>query len=430
MPANATKASRTLKVSCHSKEPKDDYLIGEGEVDISETLETGEFDGAYFCRVHLSKESRRLTYHPFHIVYLRLDWVTLKLGENAYRGEVYLEMTFFATDRRAQLARRASKLSPNERLSRPTQPYSPAQSNGHLHPNPHRASSAGGLAPQTSQVSISPPKKDDPLPPVPVAAGGIPESLRPAVGKPAGPARIPTILRPGGPPHPSAAVSSSSAPSASSSPGPVYESTVSSPAHSPRPYTPQQQQAQYPGVAPSPGPGPSYTSQAYVPPHHTHTPLPHAYNSHTYNYNNTVTASHPPQVYNNLNNTTTITTANAAVQEQPFGYSPAPSPTVPAVFPGSGRQAATPPAFLSGRSSFSSSGGGDEEDTYGPLSFPVPNVPMAPAPIPAGPVFGGGGPPPPPHPHPSLSPWLPGQEREREERLAQRYGSPLPSTLR
>ena len=40
-----TKENRALKVSCYAKEPKGDELIGAGEVDIKETLKTGEFDG-------------------------------------------------------------------------------------------------------------------------------------------------------------------------------------------------------------------------------------------------------------------------------------------------------------------------------------------------------------------------------------------------
>ena len=39
-------SNRTLTVSVFSEEKKDDELLGEGTVDISETLKTGEFDGA------------------------------------------------------------------------------------------------------------------------------------------------------------------------------------------------------------------------------------------------------------------------------------------------------------------------------------------------------------------------------------------------
>lgn len=53
-----------MKVSCYAKEPKEDDLIGVGEIDISETLESGEFDGpllsllSYFDSV--SDRRRRL----------------------------------------------------------------------------------------------------------------------------------------------------------------------------------------------------------------------------------------------------------------------------------------------------------------------------------------------------------------------------------
>jgi len=43
--ASNAKDARKMKVSCFAKEPKEDVLIGEGSVDINETLETGEFDG-------------------------------------------------------------------------------------------------------------------------------------------------------------------------------------------------------------------------------------------------------------------------------------------------------------------------------------------------------------------------------------------------
>ena len=47
VPVSKSKGARTLKVSCFAKEPKEDNLIGAGEVDITEILKTGEFDGTY-----------------------------------------------------------------------------------------------------------------------------------------------------------------------------------------------------------------------------------------------------------------------------------------------------------------------------------------------------------------------------------------------
>lgn len=41
----ASEATRTLQVSCWSKEPRNDDNVGTGKLDITETLQTGEFDG-------------------------------------------------------------------------------------------------------------------------------------------------------------------------------------------------------------------------------------------------------------------------------------------------------------------------------------------------------------------------------------------------
>lgn len=38
---------RDLKVSCFAKEHRNDDLIGEGTLDITETLRTGKYDGAH-----------------------------------------------------------------------------------------------------------------------------------------------------------------------------------------------------------------------------------------------------------------------------------------------------------------------------------------------------------------------------------------------
>jgi Ca2+-dependent lipid-binding protein len=40
-----SKSNRTLTVSVFSEEKKDDSFLGEGTVDITNTLKTGEFDG-------------------------------------------------------------------------------------------------------------------------------------------------------------------------------------------------------------------------------------------------------------------------------------------------------------------------------------------------------------------------------------------------
>jgi len=41
-----SKTNRTLTISVFSKEKKDDELLGEADVDITDTLKSGEFDGA------------------------------------------------------------------------------------------------------------------------------------------------------------------------------------------------------------------------------------------------------------------------------------------------------------------------------------------------------------------------------------------------
>ncbi|TFK28162.1 hypothetical protein FA15DRAFT_585004, partial [Coprinopsis marcescibilis] len=61
------KKFRTLEVSCWSKEPRSDDLLGKGSIDISETLRTGEFD----------------------------DWIPLNV-DGVIRGDLYLEMTYYA----------------------------------------------------------------------------------------------------------------------------------------------------------------------------------------------------------------------------------------------------------------------------------------------------------------------------------------------
>ena len=44
---SSKKKARTLEVVCWSKEARADEIVGKGEVDITETLKTGEFDGMY-----------------------------------------------------------------------------------------------------------------------------------------------------------------------------------------------------------------------------------------------------------------------------------------------------------------------------------------------------------------------------------------------
>ncbi len=53
--------TRTLEVSCWSKEPRADECVGRGTVDITETLKTGEFDGASRLVLPLRPKSTLLT---------------------------------------------------------------------------------------------------------------------------------------------------------------------------------------------------------------------------------------------------------------------------------------------------------------------------------------------------------------------------------
>ena len=104
-----SKSNRTLTISVFSEEKKEDQLLGEGSVDITDTLNSGEFDGA----PTFSLPSCR----GLNIV---IDWVPLSL-KGTQRGDVYLEMTFFAAGP-APLTRRPSKFtSPSERLAQPQQ---------------------------------------------------------------------------------------------------------------------------------------------------------------------------------------------------------------------------------------------------------------------------------------------------------------------
>ncbi|KAJ7039621.1 hypothetical protein C8F04DRAFT_296637 [Mycena alexandri] len=180
--------ARKLEVSCWAKEAKKEENIGQGFVDLTETLKTGEFD----------------------------DWVVLETkGPNGTvsRGEVYLEMTFFtnapapvglSVPKANNLQRRPSKLSPAERMARPPHTSSPASlTAGHPHSHqrdPH-SQPANGPSP-------SPPRgpsrtgRESPLPPVPQQLAPnhpAPNTHTPGrLGAP-GLTQVPSILRPRNP---------------------------------------------------------------------------------------------------------------------------------------------------------------------------------------------------------------------------------------
>jgi hypothetical protein len=98
IPKNIAGKKKSLSIAIYSKEKKQDLLLGEGEVDISETLGSGEFDGALSVSQSVA----------FVLTEATPDWIPLKIGDSQ-RGEVYLEMTFFAAGP-APLNRRKSKV--------------------------------------------------------------------------------------------------------------------------------------------------------------------------------------------------------------------------------------------------------------------------------------------------------------------------------
>ncbi|KAF8899902.1 C2 domain-containing protein [Gymnopilus junonius] len=113
---------RTLEVACYSQEPRSEDLMGKGILDITQTLQTGEFD----------------------------DWVPLEI-DGVQRGDIYLEMTYYTNapppshasaankllsvvqNQSIGLSRRPSKLSPAERLSRPPVSRPPDQSSNYVY---------------------------------------------------------------------------------------------------------------------------------------------------------------------------------------------------------------------------------------------------------------------------------------------------------
>ncbi|KAL0954599.1 hypothetical protein HGRIS_003559 [Hohenbuehelia grisea] len=198
---------RKLKVSCWSKEPRTEDILGEGTIDIADTLKSGEFD----------------------------DWVPLST-EAGQRGEVYLEMTYYANapaptsgqlavPSGSNLMRRPSKLSPNDRLARLEQTYTAlpsSSSNGRVSQQPnnprpapasgqHLGASTYSSRPSSSRSSSgSPHGRDSALPPLPEDSGRntvpkpIPTTLVPGAGRkpsaqPSSSPQLPSILRPGGP---------------------------------------------------------------------------------------------------------------------------------------------------------------------------------------------------------------------------------------
>lgn len=74
-----------MRVAVYSDDPRDPDLIGEGSVDLAETLKKGEFDGALIgWSDFLSLSGHRCT-----------EWIKVEY-KGRYTGEVYIEMTFYS----------------------------------------------------------------------------------------------------------------------------------------------------------------------------------------------------------------------------------------------------------------------------------------------------------------------------------------------
>ncbi|KAJ7164012.1 hypothetical protein C8R43DRAFT_1233068 [Mycena crocata] len=230
--------SRKLQVSCWAKEPKKEENLGQGVVDLAETLKTGEFD----------------------------DWVTLETNGVA-RGEIYLEMTFFTnapapvglTAPKAQLQRRPSKLSPAERLARPplTAPNTASAAKHRQQQDPYGQPANGYLGPSpphSRTPSTSPPRtgRQSPLPPLPEGNAPAPNTLTPGRGQGL-PQHVPSILRPRNP---------KSSPTPIPRPTSEYSGVVPPPDHG---YAPESPPRGYTPVVPASN---STYDDAYVPPPH------------------------------------------------------------------------------------------------------------------------------------------------------------------
>ncbi|KAL0065275.1 hypothetical protein AAF712_007787 [Marasmius tenuissimus] len=231
---NGSTKYRKLQAQCWSKEHRDDDMLGEGAIDISETLKTGEFD----------------------------DWIPLQV-DGVERGELYLEMTFYSNGpapvqapsvmpknnnnlsapvNPALLQRRPSKLSPSDRLSR--LPQGPGPNSHSAFPNPHQRP----VGPQKTPPRTPPKDSYSALPSVPeVHPSSVPSLLKPGPhqGRPqssfqpapatqlqptagSGQAqRVPSILRPANPKAAPESVPSSNQSIFSS--GPASGSTIGYP---------------------------------------------------------------------------------------------------------------------------------------------------------------------------------------------------------
>ncbi|KAK0204712.1 hypothetical protein DFS33DRAFT_684255 [Desarmillaria ectypa] len=180
---------RKLELSCWSKEPRTDELLGQAKIDISETLKTGEFDG----------------------------WVLLDI-DGVQRGEVYLEITYYSNAPPPQTApvkgptrtpvaatlapsgggplnRRPSKFPAADRLARPASYYQvPAALKPSVPGNrvsPLRDQNLPTPSAESRPPSHSPKGRDSALPSLPEEKVGRHSKV------PSQPQIVPSSLRPG-----------------------------------------------------------------------------------------------------------------------------------------------------------------------------------------------------------------------------------------
>ncbi|KAH9945318.1 uncharacterized protein BXZ73DRAFT_38542 [Epithele typhae] len=308
----ANDKTRKLEIACYSKEPRSDELVGQGSVDITETLSSGEFD----------------------------DWVPIKTDDGGYRGEVFLEMTFYSAA--PPLQRRASKWNPKDRLKTPSKSYSYANgaAGGHTPPLPTK-DALPALPEEPTSPSAAPP----PIPAFLRPGGGAPH--KPAAHSPERPAgaayaapgqgstspprgsspprtqanafqgptdSIPPYLRPSnGAAHsaPPRAHSHGRTPSSQVSiPEPLFPSPTPAPAENAAPYgSPPIPGAPYPGSN-TPAPA-AYGYPPQSPPFPSHTPQPYPPQQSSYPPQNQL---YPPQ------------SQGYPPQNQPYPYSPPQQP--------------------------------------------------------------------------------------------------------
>lgn len=347
---DTSEKARTLHGSCWSVEPRGDESVGEGELDISETLKTGEFDGEDSKDIQLAETA--------DILFLA-DWVPLKV-DGTYRGDLYLEMTFYAAGPPPALTRRPTKMKPSERLKRPDKAYaypvtSPPHENSSLpatgHPQRHDPRNAASR-------SVSPHYKRDALPPLPEEATAATAASVPSILRPGKPNKSPSPGR--GPGAVQQPLPSNFSPGHSRNPSLTPPSQGHSPPKSLMPALPQALQASSPRHSISVGAGasdlppslqhgrpPRPQSQLYDRPHQNHSQPP--YNAYPPNSNLTPTPAPAPvptptpYEYSNSNSNHTqepvssfsFPTPDASIYSPPASESPynPPQPSIPAYNP-------------------------------------------------------------------------------------------------